>query len=35
MHGTAALEPSLNDGKATKDLEKDWGALLVKTTAYF
>ena len=35
MHGTAALDPALNDGKALKDLEKDWGALLVKTTAYF
>jgi hypothetical protein len=36
MHGTAALEDaSLNDGKDQKDLVKEWGMLLVKTTAYF
>ena len=35
MHGTAALEPDLNDGKQPKDLHEDWGALLLKTTAYF
>jgi hypothetical protein len=36
MEGTAALEDaSLNDGKAPKDLVKEWGMLLVKTTAYF
>jgi hypothetical protein len=35
MHGTAALDAGLNDGKEPKDLEEDWGAFLVKTTAYF
>jgi hypothetical protein len=35
MIGTAALEPSLNDGKDRSLLEKDWAAFLLKTTAYF
>ncbi|MGC4089623.1 MAG: hypothetical protein QM756_17395 [Polyangiaceae bacterium] len=35
MHGTAALEESLNDGKKAKDLPENWGALLIKSTAYF
>lgn len=35
MHGTAALDPALNDGKELKDLKQDWAAFLVKTTAYF
>jgi hypothetical protein len=35
MHGTAALEPALNDRKEPKDLVKYWGAYLLKTTAYF
>jgi hypothetical protein len=35
MHGTADLDPSLNDGKEPDQLTKDWAALLVKTTAYF
>lgn len=35
MHGTAALDPALNDGKPLKDLAEDWGLFLVKTTAYF
>jgi hypothetical protein len=35
MNGTAALEPSLNQGKDRKTLDKDWTAFLAKTTAYF
>jgi hypothetical protein len=35
MNGTAALDPTLNGGKDPKTLTKDWGLLLVKTTAYF
>ena len=35
MNGTAALEPSLNEGKERHLLEKDWAAFLLKTTAYF
>jgi hypothetical protein len=36
LEGTAALDnKALNDGKDPKDLEKRWGMLLVKTTAYF
>jgi hypothetical protein len=35
MRGTAALEPNLNDNKERKDLERDWGMFLIKTTAYF
>ncbi|MDQ2646183.1 MAG: OprO/OprP family phosphate-selective porin [Myxococcota bacterium] len=34
MEGTAALEESLND-KPKNQLAKEWGAFLVKTTAYF
>jgi hypothetical protein len=35
MNGTAALEPALNDGQQPKDLVQNWGAYLLKTTAYF
>jgi hypothetical protein len=35
MHGTAALNSSLNDNKPLGTLARDWGVLLVKTTAYF
>ncbi|MEO8902981.1 MAG: hypothetical protein ABI627_15770 [Polyangiaceae bacterium] len=35
MNGTAALDPTLNDGHAAQTLNKDWAMLLVKTTAYF
>jgi hypothetical protein len=36
MRGTAGLDnPRLNDGVQAKDLAKDWGVFLVKTTAYF
>ena len=34
MEGTAALDEALND-KPKKELAKEWGAFLVKTTAYF
>lgn len=34
MHGTAGLDASLNGAPRTQ-LEKDWGVLLLKTTAYF
>jgi hypothetical protein len=35
MHGTAGLTSSLNDNLPLSSLTKDWGVLLVKTTAYF
>jgi hypothetical protein len=35
LRGTAALASALNDNRATSTLTKDWGLLLVKTTAYF
>ena len=35
MHGTAALNPALNDNHPTSSLTQDWGVFLVKTTAYF
>ena len=35
LNGTAALDPSLNDGQDPQGLVKDWAMLLVKTTAYF
>jgi hypothetical protein len=35
MEGTAALDKTLNNGVDPKDLTKEWGMLLVKTTAYF
>jgi hypothetical protein len=35
MSGTAALDVNLNDGKPRTQLEKNWGAFFVKTTAYF
>ncbi len=34
MEGTAALDAELND-KPQSELAKEWGAFLVKTTAYF
>jgi hypothetical protein len=34
MHGTAGLDPTLN-AAAPATLVKDWGVLLLKTTAYF
>jgi hypothetical protein len=35
MHGTAALDPSLNGGAPLDSLTRDWGLFLAKTTAYF
>jgi hypothetical protein len=35
MHGTAALNSNLNDGKPLSELKKDWFLFLLKTTAYF
>jgi hypothetical protein len=35
MHGTAALDSSLNDDKPLSELALNWGAFLLKTTAYF
>src|SRR5207247_997937 len=35
MQGTAGLTPSLNDGRPTSVLERDWAVFLLKTTAYF
>jgi hypothetical protein len=35
MHGTAGLTSSLNNNSSLSTLTKDWGVLLVKTTAYF
>lgn len=35
MDGTAALDPSLNGGTSLDALTKDWGLVLIKTTAYF
>jgi hypothetical protein len=35
MHGTAGLTSALNDNLPLSSLTKDWGVLLVKTTAYF
>ena len=35
FNGTAQLPPALNDGTAKKDLKRQWGLLLAKTTAYF
>ena len=35
MHGTAGLVSSLNDNAPLSSLKRDWGAFLVKTTAYF
>jgi hypothetical protein len=35
FNGTAALDPTQNDGKELRNLDKDWAAVLVKTTAYF
>jgi hypothetical protein len=33
--GTAQLSSALNEGKQRKDLKRQWGMLLAKTTAYF
>jgi hypothetical protein len=35
MHGTAALNSDLNGGAERNTLRKEWGVLLLKTTAYF
>jgi hypothetical protein len=35
MSGTAGLDPSLNDGKQLTQLQHDWTAFFVKTTAHF
>lgn len=35
MIGTAALDPALNDGTPNQELDKNWAAFLLKTTAYF
>lgn len=35
MHGTADLNPSLNDGTLRDSLVRNWGAFFLKTTAYF
>jgi len=35
MHGTAGLRRDLNDDAQLDTLRKDWGVLLLKTTAYF
>jgi hypothetical protein len=35
MHGTAALSPSLNDGRPRGQLDEDWALFVAKTTAYF
>jgi hypothetical protein len=35
MHGTAALSAALNDNRPLGTLSRDWGVLLLKTTAYF
>jgi hypothetical protein len=35
MHGTAALDPTLNGGTPLDGLTRDWALFLAKTTAYF
>ena len=35
MHGTAGLSRPLNHNRPLAELSKNWGVLLVKTTAYF
>ncbi len=35
MDGTADLDSGLNGGEDTSKLTKDWGVLLIKTTAFF
>jgi hypothetical protein len=35
MHGTAGLNSALNGNQPLSSLTKDWGVLLIKTTAYF
>lgn len=35
MHGTAGLNSALNGNQPLSSLTQDWGAFLVKTTAYF
>ena len=35
MDGTASLDPTLNGGTGLDALAKDWGVVLIKTTAYF
>jgi hypothetical protein len=35
MHGTAGLSSALNDNRPLRELTRNWGVFLVKTTAYF
>jgi hypothetical protein len=35
MSGTAQLDRTLNDNTPTNELDRNWGLLLLKTTAYF
>jgi len=35
MHGTADVDPALNGGVNRNSLTRNWGAFLLKTTAYF
>ena len=35
LHGTAGLQPALNDGQTPAMLTQDWGLVLLRTTAYF
>jgi hypothetical protein len=35
IHGTAGLDPALNDNKPISGLSRDWAVFLAKTTAYF
>jgi len=35
MHGTAGLQPGLNDNTPLDMLSRDWAVFLAKTTAYF
>jgi hypothetical protein len=35
MSGTAGLNPALNDNKDRSELDPEWGAFFLKTTAYF
>jgi hypothetical protein len=35
MHGTAALDPTLNDNQPLSALRPDWALFAVKTTAFF
>jgi hypothetical protein len=35
MHGTAGLDPTLNDNRSLDALTRNWAVFLAKTTAYF